>query len=198
MKVAIINCLLFGIMVVAILANWAASRDFTQRNWIVMFEMLKSVPYDAWSPNPNTADGQTLQRPVEGTVARGFLPMRFEATPEDAIRAGAELLNPKSDDAETIDRGQKIYTSFCNHCHGSSGAGDGMVAKRGFPPPPSLLAENAMQLQEGQMFHLITYGQGNMPGHASQITRDDRWNVISYIVHSIQKREQAHAAARSE
>ena len=36
-------------------------------------EMVHSVPFDAFAENPNYSNGQTLQMPVEGTIARGFL-----------------------------------------------------------------------------------------------------------------------------
>ncbi len=36
-------------------------------------------------------------------------------------------------------------------------------------------------MKDGQLFHVLTYGQNNMPSYASQITRQDRWNVIAYV-----------------
>src|SRR5262249_52694202 len=32
------------------------------------------------------------------------------------------------------------------------------VPQRGIPPPASLLAVNAMEMKDGQMFHVLTYG----------------------------------------
>ena len=37
---------------------------------------------------------------------------------------------------DSIRRGGDSYRIFCVCCHGAAGAGDGQVAKRGFPPPP--------------------------------------------------------------
>lgn len=31
------------------------------------------------------------------------------------------------------------------------------------------------------MFHVLTYGQANMPSYASQVDREDRWRVIEYV-----------------
>jgi mono/diheme cytochrome c family protein len=36
-------------------------------------------------------------------------------------------------------------------------------------------------MKDGQLFHILTYGQNNMPSYASQLSRDDRWNVILYV-----------------
>ena len=38
-----------------------------------------------------------------------------------------------------------------------------------------------MELNDGQMFHTITYGQNTMGSHASQISQNDRWKIIQYI-----------------
>jgi mono/diheme cytochrome c family protein len=36
-------------------------------------------------------------------------------------------------------------------------------------------------MKDGQLFHVLTYGQNNMPSYASQLSRGDRWNVILYV-----------------
>ena len=120
--------------------------------------------------------------------ARGQLPLHFEFTKEDAIRAGEELANPyrqaDSDPAllqKSIRRGGETYAIFCISCHGPTGAGDGPVTKRGFPPPPSLLTGNSLQMKDGQLLHILTYGQGSMSDFAGQLSRERRWDVINYV-----------------
>ncbi len=78
-------------------------------------------------------------------------------------------------------RGEAAYATYCALCHGPEGAGDGPVAKRGFPAPPSLLADNARTMPDGRMFHLITHGGENMPSYAVQIPREARWQAILYV-----------------
>jgi mono/diheme cytochrome c family protein len=36
-------------------------------------------------------------------------------------------------------------------------------------------------MKDGQMFHVLTYGQGNMPAFSSTLSRDDRWSVILHV-----------------
>ncbi len=186
-----LNVLFLGIIAVCIGVNWFGGRDYTKPNIVILPEMMYSVPYDAYQPNPVFANGQTLQTPVEGTIARGYMPDHYAATPEEATRAGLELKNPFASgaDNDVLARGRQLFTAYCAACHGSTGLGDGKVAKRGFPPPPSLLADNAMAMLPGQMYHIITYGQGNMPLHATQVQRADRWKIVSYITESIQQRD---------
>jgi mono/diheme cytochrome c family protein len=174
-----LNIILLLALTLVVVLTWTLRRDFTQRNLEFLPGMVESVPYDAQSANPNFTDGKTLRKPVPGTIARGFMPFPYDATPEDALRAGIELHNPVSDTLhDTVERGAVVYTTFCQPCHGTSGLGDGPVARRGFPPPPSLFAEKALRMKDGQMFHVLTYGQANMPGLAAQMSREDRWKAI--------------------
>jgi mono/diheme cytochrome c family protein len=115
-------------------------------------------------------------------VARGYLPFEYEATPEGALLAGQELRNPfAADDADALARGAVVYSNFCAVCHGGAGHGDGPVTRKGVPPPPNLLLEHAVDMADGQMFHVITSGQANMASYASQVERDDRWRAILHV-----------------
>jgi mono/diheme cytochrome c family protein len=98
------------------------------------------------------------------------------------LRAGEELQNPFAhDNQRALERGRTVFANYCVVCHGGEGAGDGPVAQRGFPPPPSLQAEHALKMKDGQIFHVLTYGQNNMPSYASQLSSDDRWNAVVYV-----------------
>ena len=174
-------------LLVAAVLNLTVYNDPARPNFEFIPEMARSVPYDAYSENPNFADGKTLQAPVRGTIARGYMPIHYRATPEDAARAGAELVNPIApENARALERGATVFATFCRPCHGPTAKGDGPVVLRGFPAPPPLDADKARGLKDGQIFHIITYGQGNMPSHATQVSREDRWRVILHI-RSLQK-----------
>ncbi len=186
-----LNLLLLAGLILAGLLNWAVEWNTAEPNFEFLPEMVRSVPFNSFSANPNFADGKTLQSPPEGAIPRGFAPIHYGPTPEEALRAGEQLSSPfPADDQEALERGASVYMSFCAHCHGGSGAGDGAVVRRGYPGPPSLLAEQTQTRPDGQLFHIISYGQGNMPGHAAQISQEDRWKVISYI-RSLQRKSQA-------
>ncbi len=145
-------------------------------------QMSRTPAYKSFTANANFADGMTLRSPPPNTLARGQLALRYEATPADALRAGLELRNPFSaDDAARLQRGATIFASFCQVCHGPTGLGNGPVTQHGFPAPPSLLADRAMQMKDGQMFHVLTYGQGNMSSYAGQLSSDDRWCVVLHV-----------------
>ncbi len=154
-------------------------------------DMLKSVPYDTYDPNPVTGNGQTLRLPAEGTVAMGASGFAYGPGPEEARRAGAELENPLPASEDHLARGRQVYEAICIVCHGPKGEGDGPIIGR-FPNPPNLLAERARSLPDGQIYHIISRGQAIMPSHAAQVLPPDRWRLVLYLR---QLQDQATAAA---
>jgi mono/diheme cytochrome c family protein len=178
MRRIVLNIFLICILAVLVSINGLAARDYRQPNVEFMPNMVHSARYNTFAPNENFVDGKTLQTPPPGTIPYGMPVLRYQSA-ADAERAGLELTNPfASTDARATDRGAMLFNRFCLPCHGSGGAGDGTVAKRGFPPPAALFADHARAMKDGQLFHVISYGQGNMPGYAAQIGEEDRWRIV--------------------
>jgi mono/diheme cytochrome c family protein len=177
-----VNGLLLLVFLGSLGLHVVLDRDLTRRNFEVLPDMAHSPAYGSLAPNPIFPDGATFQSPQPGTIPRGPLPLHFGSSPAEALRAGAELHNPfPAADERTRERGTFVYQNYCLMCHGREGKGDGPVSQRGFPLPASLLGPTAVQMKDGQMFHVLTYGQRNMPAHASLLSREDRWKVILYI-----------------
>jgi len=172
--------------------------DHSQPNYQVNLgdDMTYSPAYSSYDANKNFANGRTMQSPVPGTIARGTQQFHFEATPADAIRAGEELVNPFDQSTEagaaSIERGKDVFQFFCAACHGGDGSGNGPVAKRGFPPPPSLLTGKTLPMKDGQLLHILTFGQNSMPSFAAQLPPDRRWDVINFI-RSLQQQAKLQA-----
>ena len=150
------NLLLLTVLVALLAANFGLSDNPTRRNWEAMPEMVRTIAYKSFTVNSNFADGKTLQLPPEGTIPRD--------TAHVTARPGAV-----------------VYQIYCQPCHGGAGKGDGPVAMRGFPPPPSFLADHALRLTDDQMFDIVSHGQKNMPSYAVQVPRQDRRAAIAYI-----------------
>ncbi len=173
-----------GVALAATLAGyWALGVDPLRPNFEFMpSNMVHAVSAQAFATSSVLPRGQTLQDPPPGSIARGLLPWPYAATPGDAARAGVELSNPfPPDDPAAVARGAAVYATFCQVCHGAGGLGDGPVTTRGVPPPVSLLADRARQIRDGQIFHILTYGQKNMSSYTAQIPREDRWKVILHV-----------------
>jgi mono/diheme cytochrome c family protein len=178
MPVRPVNTVLLILFLALIALNWAVRVERDRPHLEFLPEMVRSVAAESFAPSPVFADGKTLQPPPAGTIRRGLLPLPYQATPEDAKRAGEELENPYAlDDKAALERGAFVYANFCQACHGANRAGDGPVARRGYPPPPA----HPPLRNDGEAFHIVTYGRDNMPSHATLLSREDRWKVILFI-----------------
>jgi mono/diheme cytochrome c family protein len=178
----ILNAFLLLMLIVSVSASWLLTPNPARPNFEFLPQLARAPRYNAFAPNQNFPDGATLQRPEPGTIPRELMPLHYAATPQDALRAGEQLQSPVAPENQRArDRGAFVFANYCVVCHGAGGAGNGPVAQRGYPPPPSLLAEHAQKMKEGQLFHILSYGQNNMPSYASQLSREDRWNAILYV-----------------
>jgi mono/diheme cytochrome c family protein len=151
-----LNLFLLAVLVALVSANFGLSDNPTRRNWEAMPEMVRTIAYKSFTENPSFADGKTLQLPPEGTI-------------------------PREDVHGYARSGAVVYQIYCQPCHGGTGKGDGPVAMRGFPPPPSFLADHALHLTDDQMFEIVSRGQKNMPSYAVQVPPQDRRAAISYV-----------------
>jgi mono/diheme cytochrome c family protein len=181
MRRTVLNAFLFVVMVALLAANGGLRSETGRRNFELFPNMARSAASESYAANALFADGMAMRKPVPGTVVRGFVPIGYGPGKDEAIRAGEELANPVTADAAALTRGAAIYATYCQVCHGPGGLGDGTVSKRGFPTPPSLLAENALALPDGRIFHIVTHGQNNMPPYAAQIARRDRWKAVLHV-----------------
>jgi mono/diheme cytochrome c family protein len=78
-------------------------------------------------------------------------------------------------------RGQERFNIYCAPCHGQTGDGDGMIAQRGYPPPPSYHLERLREAPAGHLFDVITHGYGVMYPYGDRIQPVDRWAIAAYI-----------------
>ncbi len=190
-----LNLMLAVALVLSVVCSLLIRSQPSRPNVEVLPEMVRTAAYKAYSANPNFSDGKTLQEPPRNTVPSGFHSVDYQATEADAIRAGEELKNPYGyRDLTASTRGEFVFRTWCFPCHGPAGRGDGPVAMRGFPAPPPFNSANTMSLKDGRMFHIITYGQKNMPSYASQVSENGRWMVILHV-RSLQRSAQATQAS---
>ena len=145
--------------------------------------------YKSQQANPWFADGRAMRPPVAGTVPRESI------AGDEAYALGhvgeawvAEFPAAVPVDERLLRRGQERYGVFCAPCHGLSGHGDGIVARRAdrlqqgaFTPPSSFHAEPVSSRQLGHLYNTIANGIRTMPAYGSQIPVADRWAVVAYV-----------------
>lgn len=170
-----------------------------------MQDQPKAITY---RENTFFKDGTASRPLVDGTVARGFL--REDRAFFFGKKLSANDLNTEqhaqgqnpqqtgnsatafADDVDSIpmqitkndlDRGQERFNIYCSVCHGMTGYGDGIVARRGFnkPSPASYHQERLQNAPVGHFFDVMTNGWGAMPSYASQVSVEDRWRIAAFI-----------------
>ena len=77
---------------------------------------------------------------------------------------------------EMLARGRQRFEIFCTPCHDRTGAGGGMVVRRGYRPPPSLHIERLRDVPIGHFYDVMTRGLGAMPDR-NRCLRSDRTGV---------------------
>ena len=179
-QAAAANSVVLAILLGTALSSCARSAGRDDPGILVSPDMAYTVPYDPYDPNPMTANGATLMLPPEGAVPVDGVYFPYGPGREEAARAGAEVNNPLEANKVNLKRGKHIFDTYCAVCHGSEGNGDGPIIGR-FPNPPSLHGERAKTIADGEMYHIISKGQGLMASYAAQILPDDRWRAVHYI-----------------
>lgn len=153
-----------------------------------MPDMYRSPSYETYQPNALFADSLSARLPVAGTVPRNYTFFHYPSSNEGYEAAGRDIKNPFEANEINLAEGKRLYTNYCMHCHGETGAGDGsLIATGKFPPPPSYITGvssrggNMRDLTDGKIYHTITYGINLMGSHASQVSPDERWKIIMYV-----------------
>lgn len=91
--------------------------------------------------------------------------------------------NPVPPNTAALVKGQSLYKSKCQRCHGVDGTGRGPDADPAHPPPDLTDARRASRNPDGVMFYKIWNGRAKpkMPAMKADITRADVWVLIHYI-----------------
>jgi mono/diheme cytochrome c family protein len=155
-----------------------------------MHDQPKFKPY---AKSDFFADQRSARPLVEGTIARGHL--RDDAVLYTGKADGKPVeAFPFAVTAEVMARGRERFDIFCSPCHGRTGAGDGMIVRRGYRKPPTFHQDRLRQSAPGYTFDVITSGFGAMPDYAQQIPVRDRWAIVAYVK-ALQRSQHAAASA---
>lgn len=179
---------LLGVLVLALVASGGCGDgEKSKRGIKLMPDMMDTpayrrqvamvVPADI-SDDGKVQDWPSLLPPVAGTVSRAGPTYPYAASD---LKHPVGLMNPLSPTAEVLAEGQYRFLTYCAVCHGRDGdASNGYVAKY-FTGIPSLNAAHLTQLTDGQIYHIITVGQGRMPSYAAQVLPTSRWALVSFL-----------------
>lgn len=181
---------------------------------IYMPDMAYSRAYETYAyrdsskftENENERGGKIYYnaKPANGTIARGE-EMPFSLT-KDLVGDTAnyikskEIKNPiDSLTASQFIETERLYLINCGICHGKKLDGNGPLYKGGDGPyaakPATLVGDAKYEsMPDGQMYYSIAYGKGQMGSYASQLSRKQRWEIITYIKQKQKENKLATAA----
>jgi len=154
-----------------------------------MPDMGHSRAYETYADHSNLASQGIHYNnlPVPGTVSRGEeLPYHLKNDTLGYAQSAA-VANPmqKLSSGDLLEA-ERLYLINCAICHGSKMDGNGPLYKGGEGPyaakPATLVGDPVIEaLSEGTIFHVQTYGKGQMGSYASQLSRKQRWMISSFI-----------------
>ena len=150
--------------------------------------MYDQPRYKPMRESPLFPDGTSARSPVPGTVAASA----GELAGTSSGRQGAELEatrardeaakeNPYPVTMALLRHGQERFEIYCAPCHSPVGDGDGMVARRGFPHPPSYHIDRLRNAPDRHFYDVMTHGYGIMRPYADRVPPEDRWAIVAYI-----------------
>ena len=82
---------------------------------------------------------------------------------------------------KTLERGKERYNIYCTACHGYDGSGNGIVMEYGWFKPSAYWDDRIVNYSDGELFDIISNGIRSMPGYHTQIQKEDRWAIVTYI-----------------
>jgi cytochrome c5 len=186
---------------VALLGFSSCQRSPEEKGWEYAPQMYRSVPYEPLKQvegqkNKYNPYGMNMRLPVKGTVIRKINQNPYAKGPandmmvynihRDSIEVSERVLkNPFPSNDSTLAQGKVLYQNVCQPCHGATGKGDGTVGKV-YKGVPNYSAGAYKEMNDGHIFHTITYGRGRMWPHGSQLSPEERWLIVLYV-HELQK-----------
>lgn len=157
--------------------------DKSKPNFELIQDMMESPAIKAQEFEEGAPNNAGMRLPPEGTQPKGYSPYAFKTDIEGAKTQKNPLQGDFSE--ATLKTGLKYYTIHCQICHGAKGeGGENMtVSEKMALKPPSLISDKIKSWTDGQIYHVITMGQGVMGPYASHVPQDYRWQLVQYIRH---------------
>jgi len=143
--------------------------------------MYESVGYETYQEAPEELfkGGVQAQKPVDGTVNRGWLPYEYDNSNDGYASAKANLNNPLPYTEENLAKGAELYNIYCGICHGKNGNGQGHLVKTEKILGVPSYADR--EITQGSIYHVMYWGINYMGSYASQTSTEERWQIAHHV-----------------
>jgi mono/diheme cytochrome c family protein len=206
-----VNAVRVALAVALVLQLTACERTFR--------DMYDQPRYKPLAASPVWPDGRASRPEPPGSIARSegtvagassgrkgtaiaMPPVASVDTVRDELRSqisdgASHSLTMPAITLDLLQRGRDRFDVFCSPCHSIAGDGDGMVARRGFPHPPSFHIERLRNASDTHFYAVITNGYGAMHSYATRVAPADRIAIVAYI-RALQLSQRAPPAMLSD
>jgi len=93
-----------------------------------------------------------------------------------------QMKNPGTTTPESIAHTKQVYGYDCAVCHGDKGNGRGDVAVQMKLSLKNWTDPAALQNKtDGELFYIITHGQGQMPPEGDRAKPEEVWNMVVMV-----------------
>lgn len=168
-----------ALLIVSCGGNDSTVTTGTNRSVQYFPNMYESVGYETYQEADIFPGNVEAQKPVEGSVSRGWLPYDYEDNNEGYAFAKANLENPLPYTEANLENGAALYDIYCAICHGTKGNGQGHLVKTekilGVP------SYDAREITQGSIYHVMYYGINYMGSYASQTSIEERWQIAHHV-----------------
>jgi len=140
------------------------------RRWIVPALALALAVISVATTAPWAQTGKTTEATEE--------PTDTAAIPETARNRP----NPRPATPESVAAGGRTFSSQCTMCHGASGDGSGdLVARLKLEMPDFTDRSQRKARTDGELFYILTHGNGRMRGEGNRLSDDVKWDIVNYV-----------------
>jgi mono/diheme cytochrome c family protein len=195
---------LLFVVVAAVSVLGFRGSEFTKPPLEVFPDMDRQPKYEPQKPSAFFADGRADRPTPAGVVAFG---RSYAAKDEKFLAADDHFYRGTAADgsfargfpasvevgAQLLERGELKYTIYCAPCHGALGDGNGITKQYGMGATPTYHDDRLRKIPEGDLYHTITAGKGNMLSYADKLEPADRWAVVAYV-RALQRAQTGTAA----
>lgn len=165
-----------------ILLGVVSCQNNSRPNYQFMPNMYEPVGYETYMESSSFPNGVEAMLPAEGTIPRGHVAFEVPNTTEGFAYAKDSLVSPLNTDKIDLEEGKALYDIYCAICHGTKGDGQGKLVTRekilGIPS----YDDAGRAITQGSIYHTIYYGKNAMGSYANQLSEDERWQVVAYVL----------------
>nr|ANC58135.1 cytochrome c oxidase, cbb3-type, subunit III [Candidatus Methylacidiphilum infernorum] len=185
------------LLVITVVATAGLRGTKSRRPPLEIFpDMVRQLKVKEQAPSVFFPDGRASRMPVAGTVCwEEPVENPYFSTGIIGDQWGEGI--PLEVSMDTLRMGKERFEIYCSACHGLAGYGNGIATHFNLFGVPNYHQDHTRQMPDGQLFYIITHGQGMMLGYGANLSLEERWSIVAYI-RALQKSQNVPLGELSE